>query len=310
MNLLDQPWYIGLAPMLGWLLDAVVRSGPLDGVVDRAVARLAARLEFAIRTGLRDQLSQGGAILTLWLGGSAAVVAWGLMAVGIVLGGPVGRFVATTLIFFLILDSRSRASDALSIERLLREGRDEEAAGRLTALGNPPPEDTAPAIAGAGVLSVSDGLLLRVLVPMLWGLALGPIGGAFAYGVVAVSLQRLRSTEEDQGLWHWPDQALDALCWPVAWLAALSLQLVAPIAGLRRGDVFNGFIHRPGLRPHERLRAAFVGGFRFGEDVGGPRDGAEPTPGDLQRAVVLLWTSSFVLLALGTALRCGALDLL
>lgn len=310
MNLLDQPWYIGFAPLLGWLLDAVVRAGPFDGAVDRGVARLVARLEFAMRTGMGEQPREAGAILSAWVGGSAAIGAWALVAAGIVLGGPVGRFVASTAVFFAILDSRSRASDALGVEQLLVAGRDRDASERLRSLGNVPAEETPASIAGAGVLAVSDGLLLRVFVPLVWGLAFGPIGGALAYGVVAVTLRRRVSEEEDQRLWHWPDRLVDVLAWPAAWVANLCVQAVAPIAGVRRADVFTAFIHRPSLRPFERLRAAFVGGFRLGEDVGGPRDGAIPTPADLQRSVVLMWTSSFVLLAVGTALRCAALGLL
>jgi cobalamin biosynthesis protein CobD/CbiB len=310
LNLLEQPWYLGLAPLLGWLLDAVVRSGPLEGTIERARERLVARLEFAMRTGLGDQPRQAGGILSVWMGATAAFAAWALVAVGIVFGGPVGRFVATTLVFFAILDTRGIATDALTAENLLLAGRDDDAAARLARMGNPPSARTAPALAGAGVLAVIDGLLLRVLVPMLWGLLLGPVGGGFAFGVVAVCLRRRLSEEGGAEFWAWPDRALDALTWPVAWLASFGLQAVAPMVGVRRGDLFNGFIHRPSTRPIERLRAAIVQGFHFGEDVGGPREGADPAPGDIQRAVILMWTSSFLLLAIGSALRCGALKLL
>lgn len=310
MNLLEQPWYIGLAPLLGWLLDAVVRTGPLDGSIDRTLGRLVGRLEFAMRTGMGEQLKHAGAILSAWVGGSAAVGAWALVAVGIVLGGPVGRFVATAALFFAILDTRSRASDALGVERMLLAGRDVEAEAELRRMGNAPSDPSPGALAGAGVLAVSDGLLLRVFVPLVWGLVFGPIGGAAAFGLVAVILRRRVSSEEDQSIWHWPDRLENWLSWPAAWVANICLQVVAPVAGVRRGDVFSAFIHRPALRPGDRLRAAFVGGFHLGEEVGGPRDGVAAVPSDIQRAVVLMWTSSFLLLALGTALRCLVLGLL
>jgi cobalamin biosynthesis protein CobD/CbiB len=310
LDLFEQPWYVGLAPLMGWLLDSVLRTGSFDGTLDRAVRRLVARLEFAMRTGLSDQPKQAGIVLSLWMAGCGAVAAWALVSTGIVLGGPVGRFVASTLVFLLILDSRGRASEGLRCEALLLEGRHEEAARHLRGLGVQPLFQTEGGLAGAGVMAVSDGLLFGVLVPLFWGLLLGPMGGAAAFGIVAVGLRARVSEEEDAALWAWPERIVDLLAVVPAWIGNLTLQLVAPIGGARRGDVFNAFIHRSGLRPHERLRGGFVGGFRLDEEAGGLRNHEPPHPGHIRRAVILMWTSSFLLLAIGTAARSAVLGAL
>ncbi len=310
MDLLEQPWWLGIAPLLGWLLDAVVRTGSLAGAFDRQSVLRAERLEFALRTGMSSQLKDAGVILTVWLAVLGGGLAWAVASAGIVFGGPVGRFLATTLFFYAIFDTRGVASRGLALEHALLEGRNDDAAATLRSGGLVPPGPEPTVLAGSGVHAVSDGLMMRVLTPLFWGLVIGPVGGGIAYGVVAVARRSIASEEEDQTLWHWPLKLADAVMWPAAWLGSFALQIVAPLAGARRGAFFNAFIHRPGLRPHERLRQGFVGGFALDEDAGGVRDAHPPQPSHIQRAVVLMWTGAFVLLAVGTALRCGALHVL
>lgn len=309
MDPIDLPWYVGLAPLLGWLLDAVVRAGRLDGAVSRFGQRLTARLEFAMRAGEGEEPVRGGLFLVGLLAAGGAIWAWVLLSAARIFFGPLGIFVATTAIFFLIFDTRRIATAALAVERQLLEGREEDAERGVRSLGGRAGSRDLVSLSGAGIFAVSDNLLLLLLTPILWGTLLGPIGGAAVFGVVAV-VHQSRMSDEDATLWTWPERIAGWLSTPALWLGGFLLQLMSPLVGMARRDFFNALIHKRVSAPTDRLRAALVGGFKLGEDVGGPREGVAPSPSDIQRAVVLLWTSSFLLVALGTGLRCLALHLL
>lgn len=309
MNLLDLPWFFGLTALLAWCLDAVLRWGPLEGAVTRRTVRLAERLEFVVRQGLEDSPRKAGLLLTLWVAGTVAFVAWGAQGIGFVLGQELGRFSAGVVVLLALFGGRSLSQEASLVERFLLEGRTAEADAVLARHGLGLGSRDVDEIAAGGVRLVSSNLLADVVMPIFWGIVLGPAAAALAFGVQVIA-DRGRHDDGDPEFWHWAWRIESWLQLPAAWFGLVALQFVAPIGGARRAAVMHGYMLKPERPPRERMTSAFVGGLNLGEAAGGEREGEIPRPSDIQRAVILMWTTSFGVLAAGTLLVTGLLWLL
>ncbi len=309
MNFIDLPWFFGLTALLAWCLDAVLRWGPLEGAVMQRTMRLTDRLEFVVRQGIKDNPKQAGLLLTLWVAGTVALLAWMASGLGFVLGHELGRFTAAVLVLLALFGGRSLSQDASLVERQLLEGRTGDAAAVLRRHGMDTDTHDIDELAAAGVRLVSSNLLADVVMPIFWGIVLGPAAAALAFGVQVVA-DRGRHDEGDPAFWHWAWRIEGWLQLPAAWFGLVALQFVAPIGGARRPAVMHGYMRNPERPPRERMISAFVGGLNLGEAAGGEREGEVPRPSDIQRAVILMWTTSFGVLAAGTAIATGLLWLL
>jgi len=302
----DFPWYMGMAPLLGWCLDAVVASRRLDPLLPNAVRRSAARFEFVLRQAFPDNPGRAGWMLVLWIGAAAWLVGWMLTSGSWVLAGHSVSFAAWTALFFLVLNVRGQATAGLQMQRTLDAEDSERAAEWLHLLGESATIDGGDeALAGAGVRQLSHSVVRSAILPLFWGLLLGA-GGALA--ALAVHLVARQSTEEQLSdpFWQSVNRADVWMTTAPSWVALVFIQTALPFAGGQRGPAMAAFLNRYRERPLDRVAAAVAYGLDLGPSSGGHEDGANVSSADLHRATVLLWTST-ALAAAAASLAAGLL---
>jgi cobalamin biosynthesis protein CobD/CbiB len=299
--MVDFPWYMGMAPLLGWCLDAVVASRRIDPLLPNAVRRSAARFEFVLRQAFPDNPGRAGWMLVLWIGAAAWLIGWMLTSGAWVLAGHGVSFAAWTALFFVALNVRSQATAALLMQRALDDERSEGAAEWLHVLGESGESGEGhEALAGAGVRQLSHSVVRSALLPLFWGLVLGA-GGALA--ALAVHLVARQSAEDqlDDPFWQSVNRAGVWVTTAPSWFALLFIQAALPFAGGQRGPAMAGFLNRYREQPLDRVAAAVAYGLGLGPSAGGHEDGEDVSSTDLHRATVLLWTT--------TALAAAAVSL-
>jgi cobalamin biosynthesis protein CobD/CbiB len=304
--MVDFPWYMGMAPLLGWCLDAVVGSRRLDPLFPGVVRRSATRFEFVLRQAFPNNPERAGWMLVLWIGAAAWLLGWILTSGSWVLAGHSISFAVWTALFFIALSVRSQATSGLQMQRALETEHDESAAEWLRSLGEKGElGDDREALAGASVRQLAHSIVRSALLPLFWGLFLGA-GGALA--ALAVHLVARETTEDqlDDPFWKSVNQAEVWITTAPSWLALVFIQTALPFAGGQRGPAMAGFLNRYKERPLDRIAAAVAYGLNLGPSAGGHEDGMEVSPTDIHRATILLWTAT----ALGATATSLAASLL
>jgi cobalamin biosynthesis protein CobD/CbiB len=304
------PWFLGLAPLLGWCLDAIVRSRRIGPLLPNWAARTTGRLEFVMRTGLPDKPLRAGDILVLWIMVLAWIVGWVLSKGSWVLFGAFGQFVVWTAMFFLMISVRRRAGAGRDIQASLMAQRPDLARGWLEHIDHRPADDEPTTLARAGVGRMAEGILETTLLGVFWGVLLGPAAGLAAVCVHEVARYGRRSEDPDDPLWFGALRMERWLSWPISWLAAFVLYVVVPLGGGNRAQALAGYFNKKRERPANRLSAALIQGLGL-QRVQTPDGIIDPVvPQDIQRSVVVLWAATCVATLGCAAFSCGVQFLL
>jgi cobalamin biosynthesis protein CobD/CbiB len=295
-----------MALVLGFCLDAVVRV-PGHGLrLWERLGTATARLEFVVRTGLPGRGALAGVVLLAWVAGGAALVAWALESLGFVLFQQEGRFAMRAALVALLISVRRPAAALLHTQAGLLAGDVALARQWLETTGPGTESEDAERVAGAAVSRVAEMLLRHAALPVFWTALFGAAGGAAAVAVSAVASFARARRDPDDPIWHPAFQVAEAAALPAGWLAMLAAQAVAALGGGNRARLASGWVTRPSLSPEARLAGAIAHGLQLGKSAGGPEEGRDVLPQDVQRGVVLLWTAGFVLAA-GMSGACALL---
>ncbi len=301
----DSPWFLGLAPLLGWCLDAVIRTGRLGPLVPVWAAKVTARLEFVMRTGMQDRLMRGGEVLVIWIAGMAWIAGWLVSKTSLVLGGPIAQFVVWTALFFLLISVRRRGKAGVEIREALILERPDVARGWLEHIDARPEDDEPTTLARAAVVRMAEGILESALLAIFWGVVLGPAAALAAVCVHEIARYGRSSDNPDDLLWYGALRMERWLSWPISWLAAVLVYLAIPLAGGSRARALSGYFNRWQQTPARRLGAALVQGLGI-ERFQTPDGIVDPVkPEDIQRAVVVLWATTCLAALLLSAVSCG-----
>lgn len=292
--MIDSPWYMGLAPLLGWCLDAVIRTGRLGPLVPLWAAKVTARLEFVMRTGMQDRLMRGGEVLVIWIAGMAFIAGWAVSKGAWILGGPILQFVAWTAIFFLLLSVRRRGKAGVEIRDSLLAGRTDLARGWLEHIDARPEDDEVTTLSRTAVARMAEGILESALLAIFWGVVLGPAAAVAAVCVHEIARYGRGSDNPEDLLWFGARRMERWLSWPISWLASVFVYLTIPLAGGSRARALSGYFNHWKLDPAPRLGAALVQGLGI-ERYQTPEGIVDPVkPEDIQRSVVVLWGATFL----------------
>ena len=304
--MLDSPWYMGLAPLLGWCLDAVIRTGRLGPLVPNWASRVTAKLEFVMRTGMQDRLQRAGDILVIWIAGMAWVAGWLVSKATWVLGGSILQFIAWTALFFLLVSVRRRGKAGVEIRQALLQDRLDVARGWLEHIdAQPGPDDEVTTLSRAAVSRMAEGILESAMLAIFWGVLLGPAAALAAVCVHEIARYGRRSEDPEDLLWFGALRMERWLSWPISWLAVLGVYLVIPLGGGSRARALAGYFNHWRDRPAGRLGAALVMGLGI-ERIQTPDGIVDPVkPEDIQRAVVVLWAATCVSTVALSAFSCG-----
>lgn len=289
--MVDFPWYMGMAPLLGWCLDAVVPTRRFDSFLPQAVERTAERMEFVLRNAFPEKPQQGGWALALWVGLSAWLLGWALTAGAWIVLGHYFAFAAWTLIFYLAFTVRGRARAALRIQTALNQEQNDVALAWLQFIGGEAPSNDTEAISAAGVRQIAQSVVRSAVLPLFWGLLLGA-GGALAALTVQELAQRATDEGSDDPFWAPIRQLGGWLTVLPSWAALVCIQTTIAFAGGHRGATMAGFLNRFRDPPLSRVSSAVAYGLNLGKPAGGTEDGRDVTPRDLHRATIVLWTST------------------
>jgi len=134
-----------------------------------------------------------------------------------------------------------------------------------------------------------------------WGTLFGMGVGASAACVHLIANYGRASDRPDDPLWAGAQRTERWLTLPASWLGVLSLYAVIPLAGGKRAKAMAGYFNSRGRSPIQRMGQAVSEGLGLARTQT-PDGIVEPiVPEDIQRGVILLWTSTFV----GTAVLSG-----
>lgn len=290
--MVDFPWYMGMAPLLGWCLDAVVASRRFDPLLPRAVRHSAARMEFVLRQAFPSNPERGGWMLVLWTAATAWFLGWVLTSGSWVIAGHGVSFAAWTALFFVTFSVRGQATAGVHLQGAITAEDPESAAHWLSLLGDEAvPSEDPDALAGAGVRQLAHSVVHAALIPLFWGLFLGA-GGALGALCVHHIAQQIRPGQRDDPFWQPAATAGRWVSTAPSWVALFFIQFALPFAGGHRGAAMAGFLNRYREQPMDRVAAAVAYGLGLGRSARGPEDGAPVGPSDLHRATILLWTST------------------
>lgn len=303
--MIDSPWYMGLAPLLGWCLDAVIRTGRLGPVVPLWAAKITARLEFVMRTGMQDRMRRAGEVLVIWIAGMAWIAGWAVSEAAWVLGGSVLQFIAWTCLFFLLISVRRRAKAGVEIREALLHERPDVARGWLEHVDARPDDDEVTTLSRTAVCRMAEGILDSAMLAIFWGVVLGPAAALAAVCVHEIARYGRGSDNPEDLLWYGALRMERWLSWPISWLAAVLVYLVIPLGGGSRAGTLSGYFNQWRLRPAPRLGAALVQGLGI-DRIQTPDGIIDPVkPEGIQRAVVVLWATSALAALVLSAFSCG-----
>ena len=303
--MVDFPWYMGMAPLLAWCLDAVVSSRRFDTLLPATVERVSTRLEFVLRQAFPDQVARGGWVLAIWCGGAAWLLGWLLTSGSWIGAGHYVSFATWTAIFFLLLSIRSPATAASRIQQALHEEQFETALGWLQFVGSPSESQEAEAkqsilreghdptetLSATTVRQIAQVLVQGAMVPLFWGLILGA-GGALAAVVLQELAKQASAESEEDDFWKPLAQIHEWVVIVPCWLSLCAIQATIQFSSGSRGAAMAGFLNRFREAPIDRVGSAIAYGLDLGPSAGGSPDGDDTTPSHIQRATIILWTSS------------------
>jgi len=294
--MIDNPWWVGLAPLLGWCLDAVIRTRRWEPLLPRLVHRAAGRLEFVVRTGLPDNPARAGEILVLWLLGGAFALGWALTQTAWIFGeGAPGKFVLWVVAFFLLFGVRRRASAGSDVMGSLLAESPDVAAQWLVHVDGHAGDGSTTAVARSTVHRMSKSVVESALLVTFWGVTFG-LGVALAAGCVHELARFARRSEDpDDPIWAGALRTERWLTWPATWVAVVVVYLVIPLAGGARARAMAGFVNNRNQPPLRRLSLAVEDGLGLTVTQTVEAQVVDPIRAeDIQRSIIVLWTASFV----------------
>jgi hypothetical protein len=296
----DFPFWMGLAPAMGFLLDGLLGGLRRDSWLAERMRDAVPRMEFVLRTGLPDRATVGIGI-AVWAAAMAGVPAYCAEFLAYSLLGPEGVFAARAALFLLAFSARRMLMHGIAVEASLHDPNPDGAESWLAVLGvqsdGSPEGRCGAAFRGLVVASVG-----ATLVPLVWG---GLLGGAGAVGAVAAweALRASRTLDLPSPARVAITRIGDGLALPASLLSALTMPPIAAWFGGRRTSALAGFVTHADKAPEERLAASLAAAFDLGAQAGGMADRRAPEPRDVQHAVQVLFVSgAFSLLAVTTVL--------
>ena len=304
----DYPTWMGLAPLLGFLLDALFGDVRKRHRFAEEVTRAGRRLELISRTAAGARPRLGGALWLVWVVGSVMVLAWGFETLAWSFFEMEGRFAAQAFIVVAILRLRRMTTDASLVQADLEAEAPRRALERLATMGTAASSSADQDIAGATIARLSRALLEGALLPLVFAM----FGPPLAAGAVAArELGSYIFEEKDpEDPFYGPALRADAVVGTVAgWVGALILQFTFPIVGGQKDTAFAGWLNQADRPPEQRLSAVIARGLGLGPEARGPEGGDPPRPSDIQRAVILLWGTSLTLAALAAMTLCAVFRL-
>jgi len=291
---------MGLAPLLGFLLDALLGGTRLDDVIAGQVQRLAQRAQFIVQRAFGGATPTAGYALTVWVAGAAVGLAWAAAVLGYVLQQEYGVFFVRSALFLLLFNARRQTARSIEALITISSGDHEGARLAIRRLGRATDADDADALQGSLVQAMGVSTLAAVLIPAFWGLIGGSTLAAGALAVHVLAGMRPLGPQGQSGQWEAIERIDRWVSLPAAWVGALVYPGLLPVVGGRRTPAIAGFIRAPQLAPKERLATALERGFALDtrED-----DGAVvATASHVQRAVQGLFVGGFACVSVVAAL--------
>ncbi|MCO4771953.1 MAG: hypothetical protein KDA24_18120 [Deltaproteobacteria bacterium] len=288
----DFHWWMGLAPLLGFLLDALLGGTRLDDVLESWVRRSVPRVTFLMRNAFGGPTTLAGYGLAAWLAGIALVVAWALSVAGYVLYQEYGVFLIRSLLFLLLFTARRLTATGIEALILISSGEHVQARAVLRRLGPPTDADDADALCGVTVERLAGATLGAVLIPLFWGVLGGSTLGAAALIVHVAAAQRPDDPATDAPMWDALDRVDRWIALPAAWVGALIYPLVVNLVGGRHNSAMAGFLGSPEEPPARRLGRAITKGLNLlprAED-----DRLVATGSHVQKVVQVLFLGGFL----------------
>jgi len=283
---------MGLAPLLGFLLDALLGGTRLDRLVPDWVARVTPRAQFVSRNAAGSASRVAGWGVGLWVGGLAVVFAWLASLLGYVLYQEYGLFLMRSLVFLLLFGARGLTARGIEALVQISSGDMTAAKQSLAVLGARPRSDDPESLFGESVRALAGATLGATLIPLFWGV----VGGStLAAGALAVHLaaQFVAQSAGDETPMNTAIARLDQLIsLPAAWVGGLVFPLVVSLVGGRRTAAAGAFFGAANLPPRERLANAICRGFELVTPEGS--DGPIASGGDVQNVVQVLFVGGFV----------------
>ncbi len=295
----DFPWWMGLAPLLGFLFDALVGGTKLDDMIEDWVRRSVPRVEFLMRNAFGGPSGLAGWGLALWIGAIAVTVSWALSLLGYVIYEEFGVFAVRAAIFTLLFTARRLTARGIEVLVLVSSGEFGQARAALRRLGPTTEADDMDAMFGATVDRLAGATLGALLIPLFWGLIGGSTLAAGALALHLVALQRVDGEEGATPMWDVIARVDRWFTTPAAWLGGLVYPFVVHFVGGRRTTALAAFVGAPGELPASRLGRAIGKGFGLQSRE---EDGAViASAGAVQQVVQTLFIGGFVC-AVATAL--------
>ena len=279
---------MGLAPLMGFLLDALLGGTRAEEHLHGWIRRNVPRMDFVMRNAFRGPNAKAGYGLVAWYAAIGICAAWAVSVLGRVVYEDYGLFIARAVLFMFLFSARRLT--VLGIQCLAQLGAGDTDGTRRTlwAIGVDARSPDVDGLSGETVAALSAGLLGAAFIPFVWGLG----GAELAAGALAVHLvarQGVGQPEESRPMWDAAARVDRWISWPAAWLAGLVVPVVIGVVGGRRTTALSTFVIRGTLPPAERVATAVAKGFGFGPSAGGYEDGPESTPGDVQKVIQVLF---------------------
>ena len=283
---------MGLAPLLGFLLDALLGGTRLDEQLEGWVQRSMPRIEFIVRNAFGGPTIQAGYGMAIWLAGAAIVTAWLMGVVGYVLFQEYGLFLARAVIFLLLFTARRLTARGIEVLLLISSGDFTGARHSLRRMGPSVHRDDTDSLSGAAVLRLSGATLGATLVPLFWGLIGGSTLAAGALVLHIGALQRPDDVDDAQPMWQALERINGWVTTPAAWVGGLVFPLAVTLVGGRRTAALGAFLGDGRESPSDRLGRAVSRGLqlRTREDDGALIAGAN----EVQKVVQMLFIGGFL----------------
>ncbi len=306
----DFPTWMGLAPLLGFLLDALFGDLRSRHHYAEQVTRAGRRLELIARTALRPTPRVAGLFWLVWVVGAAMLLAWGIETIAWSFFEMEGLFASHAFITLGILRLRRMTTDASLVRMDLEAEAPRRARERLSKMGTEATSFADEDIAGAAIARMSRALLEGALLPLVFVL-FGPPVAAGAVAARELGSYIWDEAEDPDDAFYRPALAADTIVGTFAgWWGALLMQTILPIVGGNKHTAFAGWLNQADKPPEMRLSAVVARGLGLGPEARGPEGGEPPRPNDIQRAVVLVWITALVMAALSATILSAAFKFL
>ena len=291
----DFPWWMGLAPLLGFLLDALLGGSRVDAGLEDRVRLVGTRMRRVMQASFRGE--RAGYAHMIWMGSWGAVAGWAIPVLGYVVFQEYGLFLVRALVFFLMFSARRLTMEGIQSLAWIATGEADKARALMSRFARLPADHDARAWFGALTTGLCAGTLGATLLPFFWGTLGGTTlaGAALAAHLGAASRPEV-VPEEDAAFWRAVARVDHWITAPAVWLGGLTPMVLGAVGGsVDRG--LRGWMS-PAAVPEERMAAVAVHGFGLPTRPDGT---VEAEPGAVQQVVQVLFLAGFL-----TAAVCSA----